>query len=105
MTIGIDLINIKDFSRRLEKKEIVEKIFVKSELEIMSNLQESAGIFAAKEAFIKALGKKIDWLEIWVELLPSGKPVIHSPHLKNNQQAEISISHDGDYATAVAIIL
>jgi phosphopantetheine--protein transferase-like protein len=104
MTIGIDLVYIKDFKQRLEKKEIIEKIFSKSELAIMPNLQESAGIFAAKEAFMKAFGKKVGWLDIWIELLPSGKPTIHCNYLDKNQKAELSISHDGDYATAVVII-
>lgn len=105
MTIGIDLVYIKDFKQRLEQKEIVEKVFLKSELEIMPKLEDSAGIFAAKEAFMKALGKKIDWLDVWLEILPSGKPAIYSNHLSDGQKAEVSISHDGDYATAVVIIL
>lgn len=105
MTIGIDLVYIKDFKQRLEGKEILEKIFLKSELAIMTNLQKSAGFFAAKEAFMKAFGKKIDWLDVWIELLSSGKPTIHCSQLDNNQKAEVSISHDGDYATAVVTIV
>jgi phosphopantetheine--protein transferase-like protein len=104
MAIGIDLVYIKDFKQRLEKEGIIEKVFLKSELAIMSNLQKSAGIFAAKEAFMKAFGKKIDWLDVWIELLPSGKPTIHCNYLNKNQKAELSISHDGDYATAIVII-
>ena len=104
MTIGIDLVYIKDFKQRLERKEILEKIFLKSELAIMPNLQKSAGIFAAKEAFMKAFGKKIDWLDVWIELLPSGKPTIHCNHLNNGQKTELSISHAGDYTTAIVII-
>lgn len=105
MSIGIDLVYIKSFKQRLESKEIVEKIFSKSELEIIPNLQKSAGIFAAKEAFMKAFGKKIDWLDVWIEFLPSGKPIIHCIQLGKDQKAEVSISHDGDYATAVVIIV
>jgi len=105
MTIGTDLVYVKDFQHRLEKTEIIEKIFLKSEREIMPNLMESAGIFAAKEAFMKALGKKIDWLDVWVDVSASGKPFIHSSHLDSKQIAEVSISHDGDYATAVVIII
>ena len=104
MSIGIDLVCITDFKQHLKKEGIIEKVFTKTELTIMPNLQESAGFFAAKEAFMKALGEKIDWLDVWLEILPSGKPVILSPYIPKNQKAEVSISHDGDYAIAVVTI-
>ena len=53
---------------------------------------------------MKALSKKIGWTDVWLEISSSGRPTIHSTYLGDNKKAEVSISHDGDYATAVVII-
>ena len=75
-----------------------------------------AGRLAAKEAILKALGKKmsedISWLDIEIERLPTGEPsvVLHS---KCQQIAAglgiekwlLSISHESSYAAASAIAM
>jgi holo-[acyl-carrier protein] synthase len=62
-----------------------------------------AGRFAAKEAFLKALGTGLSGArlsEIDVSYRKGGQPVLRF----RNQEYEISIAHDGGYAIAVVIL-
>lgn len=99
--IGIDIVEIKRFSF---KKNII-KIFTKEELDYASSkanyCQSLAGIFAAKEAALKAYGLKISSiLRKKIEIRHINNiPILYIDSVKTN--ATISISHDGDYAVAV----
>lgn len=104
MNIGIDLVSVPEFKLKLNSPETLARVFINEEMAKNRQVESLAGIFAAKEAFFKALGEKKDWLDVWVEKLPSGKPTLHSVYLKSNQQAEVSVSHSGDYATAIVVI-
>ncbi len=100
--IGIDLVFIPEFKKKIEQIDL-KTIFLDSELHENSRIESLAGIFAAKEAFFKALGRKENWLDAWVEKEPSGKPNLKS-HLLSDVKIELSISHSGEYATAIVII-
>ena len=56
--IGIDIVNIEKFKEKLEKKDFESKIFTDNEIHYSRKkenyIQTFAGIFAAKEAIIKA---------------------------------------------------
>lgn len=109
--IGIDLVYLPEFKIRM-KNSSLEKVFLPIELSQNKSEESLAGIFAAKEAFFKAIGRKEDWLTVWIEKTPpspkatewQGKPEIYSTLIKNNQKAEVSISHSGDYAIAIVMI-
>ncbi len=101
MKIGLDLVHLTQFKEKLRSVDL-ETLFSESELKEKS-VEHLAGIFAAKEAFFKALGRKENWREVWVEKDQSGKPIINSSLLEN-EKAEVSITHDGDYAAAVVLI-
>jgi len=103
MQLGIDLVQISELKKRLDDESLLAKVFTTSELQQNSRVESLAGIYAAKEAFFKALGKKLNWLDVWIEKIETGMPTIHSAHL-NNLNATVSISHSGDYATAVVVI-
>ena len=99
--IGIDLVDIVKFSR----KNNIRKIFTENEIshaESKVNTNESlAGIFAAKEAVIKAFGFNLHYiLRKKIEIIyDKSKPIAYI----NGQRAiaDISISHDGSYAIGV----
>ena len=103
-TIGIDLVYIPGFQKRLDMSGGLGAIFTDGELQQNLRLESLAGVFGAKEAFMKAIGKKIDWHDVWVEKLENGKPIIASPHVPIHQKADVSISHDGDYAIATVVL-
>ena len=75
-----------------------------------------AGCFAAKEAVLKALGtgwaEGVAWTEIEIIHAPSGAPTVAISGRAREVAAErgialwlLSLSHDGDYASATAIAL
>lgn len=103
MKVGIDLVQISEFQARLSEAGGLEKIFLDSEREHTKSPESLTGAFAAKEAFMKALGRKIDWLDVWVEKDKWGRPKLVSK-LTRNEEVEVSISHSGDYAMAVVVI-
>ena len=74
--------------------------------------QNFAGRWAAKEAVSKVLGlgvRGVGWREIEIHRLPTGQPTVRL-HGRAQARAEqlgmsrvaVSISHEGDYAVAVA---
>ena len=102
--VGIDLVYLPEFKARM-KNSSLEKVFLPFELSQNKTTESVAGIFAAKEAFFKAVGRKEDWLSVWIEKTKEGKPQLKTLLTKNNQSTGISISHTGDYAIAVVILL
>ena len=101
--LGIDLVYLPEFKKRF-KNISLDKVFLSLELSQNPKPESLAGIFAAKEAFFKAIGAKEDWLEVWIGKDNLGKPSLNSNLLKNNQKAQISISHAGDYAIAIVFL-
>ncbi len=106
MKIGADIVQISRFGKKFQanKEYFEEKVFLPEELADIRT-DHLAGIFAAKEAVVKALGIGPGrWKEIAILQTADGKPFIHKIpqeylHLPN----DLSISHDGDYAVALAI--
>ena len=109
--IGIDVVSIKRFEGKTEG--FFQKYFSKAELEYAKSrksfFETIAGIFALKEAFLKAIGvgvfKGIKLSELEVRHKESGEPylVVSEKVLKkfNINQVLSSISHDGAVAVAV----
>ena len=103
--IGIDIVNIEKFKEKLEKKDFESKIFTDNEIHYSkknkNSLQTFAGIFAAKEAIIKACGFNLAYiLRKKIEIKHKGnKPIVFI--YKNEAQLNLSISHDGNYAIAI----
>lgn len=117
--IGIDITEIEKIAKNIESEAFRRKVFTPAELEIcleIKNITEClAGKFAAKEAFMKALGAGIRQ-EVWftqIEVLndESGRPYINVSEEAGKQleargakQVHISISHSGGMAVAVVIL-
>jgi holo-[acyl-carrier protein] synthase len=112
ITVGNDLVFLPDFKNALTADF---KIKVYTEQEIIycdkfdNALVRYASTWAAKEAVYKALkqlsNKTLGWkkIEISREKI-AGKPTVILHQTKNNYNISLSISHDGDYAWAIAII-
>ncbi len=116
MYIGTDIVKISRLERLIQNK-IPDRVFTESETEYISSkknaLQTAAGIFAVKEAVLKCLGTGLGLplCNICVEHAESGKPfAVLTDKAKAYANAlgvtniDISISHDGEYATAYAIM-
>ena len=111
--IGTDIVYIPRISRILRKygEKFLNRIYTEKEIEIGSRFSSQevqaryfAKRFAAKEAYVKALGTgfsesiKMKNIEILNDV--RGKPYITT----SNLQTYLSISDDTDYATAFVVI-
>ena len=58
--IGTDIIRISRIEKSLEKSSFKESVFTENEIAYSKRSETFAGIFAAKEAFLKARGTGIN---------------------------------------------
>lgn len=106
--VGCDLVHLPKFQEAAQKggKRFLEKTFTSHELSHAASPESLAGIFAAKEAVIKALGLNIgDWQGVEIVKHPSTRPLARVFELKKYKVLthDLSISHNGEYAFAVAV--
>ena len=102
---GCDLVHIENFERTTAS--VAAKAFTPHELSDNPSTQTLAGLFAAKDAVIKALDLPAgSWQGIEILKGENGKPEVklaeHDPKIASS---DISISHDGDYVMAIATFL
>lgn len=99
--IGTDIIRISRVEKSIESPSFLNKVFTENEREYCKRPENYAGLFAAKEAYFKALGTGIKMPMNSVEILhnENGKP-----YIKGAENSDLSISHDGDYAIATVIL-
>lgn len=105
MRAGTDLVYIPRIKKLIENKSFLEKVFHPSELKNLK-AEHLAGVLAAKEAFFKAINQKPKWLDVEVKYEKTSRPKLKlSKQLeKNISNADISISHDKDYAVGFVIV-
>jgi len=104
MKLGCDIVHIPRLEQTIKRsgQSFLGQVFHNSECHDAS-IQHLAGIFAAKEAAIKAFGLLPgQWLKLCVQYQANGCPQLH--FLDQNKTFPVSISHDGDYALAVVCI-
>ena len=120
MLVGIDVLDVVRMEKFVQNEHFLEKYFTEYEIEYVNKnnrmTQSLAGLFSAKEAFLKALGigigGGINLNEIEINHEESGKPIVKivSPKaqiLLSTMQVkniDISISHTDEYCTAICII-
>ena len=78
MKIGTDIVKISRIEKSIESESFLSGVYTDEERAYCKSAQSFAGIFAAKEAYLKALVGVSD--------------------------SDLSISHDGDYAIATVIL-
>jgi len=112
--IGLDLIETARIEKALENSRFIERVFTPLEIELLheqNSPERAAGMFAAKEAVVKALGTgfgKVKWTDVEVLREDSGAPfvVLHNyarSLLGENDRVLVSITNIKDMASAVAI--
>lgn len=109
--IGIDIIEVARIKKLAEKTpRSLEKIYTSQEIQYClgkkNKHQHLAARFASKEAFFKALGRKISWTDVELVNLPSGKPQLNikSKERFSFDKVHVSITHLADYAAAIVIL-
>ena len=113
--IGIDIVHIPKFKKAVERwgNRFKNRIFTQKELIYCEKRrfseQHLAARFAAKEAFLKALGERKRFSEIEVANNNNGKPCIKisdcKPMTPNSElRTSLTLSHDGEYCIAQVIL-
>jgi holo-[acyl-carrier protein] synthase len=113
--LGIDIVRVERIRRTLDRfgDRFSRRILTAAEAAHVRGRPESlAGRWAAKEAVSKVLGlgvRGVGWREIEIERLPTGQPAVrlHGRAARRAEQLGLgpiacSISHEADYAVAVA---
>lgn len=120
MLVGIDVLDVVRMEKFVQNEHFLEKYFTPYEIDYVSNNNRQtlslAGIFSAKEAFLKALGigigGGINLSDIEIKHYDSGKPYLQVLSSKgqimlktmNVVDIQISISHSDEMATAICMI-
>ena len=114
MNVGIDMVKIDRFVRLKDNSTFFNKVFCENEIKYLEkknfNTSTIAGMFALKEAFLKALKKGLDLCPLNdIEIChdENGAPFIklHNELKKLDvKEMSVSISHDGDYAISVLFL-
>ena len=113
--LGIDIIKVERIRASLERfgSRFTQRVLTPSEQRYVRDRPETmAGRWAAKEAVSKVLGlgvRGIGWRDIEIERLPTGQPAVRL-HGRAQIRAEqlgmgriaVTISHEADYAVAMA---
>jgi len=109
--IGVDIIDVKRIKTLVDKNpRFIQRIFTPEEIRYClrkkNKYQHLAARFSAKEAFFKALGRKISWKEVGLKNLASGKPQLEIKSEENFpfKEAHVSISHLEKLTAAVVIL-
>jgi len=116
--IGTDVVEISHFEEVVSKSRpgFLRYLFTENEIEYCERFKERmasyAAVFAAKEAFLKALrtglAPGMRWTDVEVLHEPSGAPVLRvyrrCRELLGGGRAEVSLSHSERAAHAVVII-
>ncbi|PIB36186.1 holo-[acyl-carrier-protein] synthase [Reichenbachiella sp. 5M10] len=117
--IGTDLVETARLARRLDDRQFLETVFTSAEIKYCLSKghpeQHLAARFAAKEAYMKALGtgwsKHADFKEIEVQNSPEGGPLIvlsgaTKRYFDKSELKDIfvSLSHTSQHAVAYIII-
>jgi holo-[acyl-carrier protein] synthase len=119
-SVGIDLVRISRISESLELfgAKFLERVFTQAEIAYATatptlTAERLAARFAAKEATIKALDfaeAGVSWRDIEIARRTSGAcdVVLHGAaldvaHDRGFEELSVSLSHEGDYATAVVL--
>ncbi len=112
--IGLDVCDISRMQEALSHPRFLTRVFSAREREYMNArgagaAQTAAGMYAAKEAFLKARGTGIDTLDlarIEVEHDGRGQPRYCLPDalLPAGMSAYLSITHESGIAAAVCVL-
>jgi holo-[acyl-carrier protein] synthase len=117
--LGIDLVSVSKIAESIKSEAFRRKVFTPAEIEICESManpaERYAGKFAAKEAFMKAIGSGIRQ-EVWFTQIEVLNRESGAPYIKVSGEAEqvlsrlgahgvhVSISHTEGMAVAVVVL-
>lgn len=117
--VGIDLMEVEKIEKDIRSNIYLRKVFTETEIteckSVLNSAERFAGRFAAKEAFMKAIGKGIRQ-EVWFTQIEVLNRENGQPYIQANGEAatslialgikniHVSITHTKHHAAAVVIL-
>ena len=115
MKIGTDIVQIERIRSMVDKYGVKfqQRFLGESEIETSRKVESLAGLWAAKEAIAKAfgcgIGSELAFHDIVIAKDKKGAPYfVLTPEAQKRhpvKTSSLSISHDGGFAIAVAVII
>lgn len=112
--IGIDIVSISRIERMMEEygDKFLARFLNENEMHLAKNAQSAAGLWAAKEATAKALGSgighRLGFHDMSVAKNLHGAPFVilsdKASELFKVKKVNVSITHDGGFSAAVALV-
>jgi len=103
---GIDIVEVSRIETLMRQydRRFLERVFTGSEIAYATRkrrpAESLAGRFAAKEAFMKAVGRRLSWKEIEIGMDGQKPALVY----RGNVYPAVSISHEKAYAVAVVVL-
>ncbi|MDO5690217.1 MAG: NAD(P)H-hydrate dehydratase [Tissierellia bacterium] len=115
--VGTDIVEIRRLTTLVQNERFLEKVFTAPERDYIDKTlrreERMAGLYAAKEAVSKLFGMgigRLSFLDMEIVHTPEGKPILALSAQgraiaaeKGISDVDLSISHDGGLAIAVAV--
>ncbi len=116
--IGVDCTSVSRLAASIQRAHFVQRVFGPAEQALLESrgsraAQTAAANFAAKEAFLKAVGTGLggfDLADVQAVRRESGAPEYHfsgsaAEYMeKQGLRAHLSLTHEGDLATAFCVL-
>lgn len=119
LSIGTDIVEVSDFMQHLASPSFLKRTFTLNEIMYCQSKprpqQHFSARFAAKEAFMKAVGigwdQGLQWNHIEILHTPNNQPYIHLKETAQKMLKDlgfsktvVTMSHSANYATATVLI-
>lgn len=106
VAVGLDIVEVVRIERAMKRSRFLEKILTENERAFCRTPQQVAGRWAAKEAAMKCMGRKLTFRHFEILGDPSGAPRLHFRSVPETEglRAHVSISHERGMAAAVVVL-
>jgi len=108
--VGADIVDVRRFEKACNRygRKFTRRLFTGEEITYCEGRYRPAlhyaARFAAKEAVIKAVGRRVPFKDIEVVRGEGGRPLLHVEEYKWGYRWHLSLSHDGDYSLAYVVM-
>ncbi len=109
--VGTDLLSVARMTRLVQNEHFLARVFVAEERAYIDfsghRAATAAGLFCAREAYVKALGCglfSLPFHDYWVSHTNEGQPYFCFRHPDPAHFVHLSITHDRDFAMAFVVI-
>lgn len=103
ISIGIDTVDVRRIARLAQNPRFLARILTAQERRIELSPTRLAGRWAAKEAVWKCLPHLKSWQDVEITNDETGRPIANVK-LPPGTRLHISISHERDTASAIALL-